>query len=89
MTRSLASDDFDTVLGRLPDFRAEVERQLAAAPDNAARETVLTEALALNRRWLSLAQSLESNMRRQLRSLEVESRYAGVADIRHVVETTG
>lgn len=87
LTRSLASDDFDDVLARLPDLQASVEEQLAAAPDDRAREAILTDALALNRRWTSLAQSMRANLHHRLRSLEAESRYADAAESLHIVET--
>jgi hypothetical protein len=88
MTRALASDDFESVLSQLPVFCSGIERQLAAAADDGSRENILTEALATNRRWLSLAQCHASNIRQQLRMLEAQSRYSAAAEARHIVETT-
>ncbi len=89
LTRSLASEDFDAVVAQLPAFQAEVERRLEGTPDPAARAAIADEALSMNRRWLSLAKSLQSNMHQQLQSLTVQSGYADDSEAGHVFETMG
>ena len=89
LTRSLASDDFAGVLAQLPAFEADVERRFRDARDEATRDSIAAEALAFNRRWLSLAKSLQANMREQLRSLAVQTGYADDAEPGHVLETIG
>lgn len=89
LTRSVASDDFDEVLLKLPAFQQEIEERLAAAANHAEREDILTDTIEWHRRWTTIAQSLRADMASQLRSLEVESRYAEASSSGQVFDTLG
>lgn len=88
LTEFLAGENFDEALEHLPAFQAAVDSRLADAAGDGEREQILTEALALNGRWLALAQSLRAGMASQLRSLEAEAHYAEAQTPAPLIETT-